>query len=91
MPLVPKTAWRELKYIEYPLNDDEKEEFYEFGLYLQIFGPTTEVENPLVIIATPKLTKLTEVEDPTSDTIEDDDFQDNQQLGLDMPKKNWIS
>ena len=32
-----------------------------------------------------------EVEDPTSDTIEDDDFQDNQQLGLDMPKKNWIS
>ena len=39
----------------------------------------------------PKLTKLMEVEDPTSDTIEDDDFQDNQQLGLDMPKKNWIS
>ena len=91
MPLVPKTAWKELKYIEYPLNDYEKEEVFEVGLYLRIFGPTTKVENPLVIIATLKLTKLMEVEDPTSDTIEDDDFQDNQQLGLDMPKKKWIS
>ena len=77
MPLVPETTWRELKYIEYPLNDDEKEEVYEVRLCLRIFGPTIELENPLVIIAMPKLTKLMEVEDPTSDTIEDDDFQDN--------------
>ena len=77
MPLVPKTAWRELKYIEYPLNDDEKEEFYEVELYLRIFGPTTKEEDPFSIIPSPKPTKPIKVEDLTSETIEDNEFQND--------------
>ena len=36
------TIWREIKEIQEPLTDGEKKEFFEAGLYLEIFGPPKE-------------------------------------------------
>ena len=48
--LIPNIPWRTYIPVEEPLTDNEKKEAFEVNLYIEIFGPQEEEENPLAIV-----------------------------------------
>ena len=47
---IPNNSWRKNFIIEEKHTNNEKEDSFDAGLYLEIFGPQKEEENTLAIV-----------------------------------------